>query len=125
MRNFGIHFAPVSSGFRGANAAAGEPRQPQVPAAANIMSGSAGLGGKSTGRPAYSAKQYYRADLLTSFPAGSILKPSNTIDALAEVSPTLAVAQATIDFLKVFFAILTVVVTGAGIAIAAFYFLFC
>lgn len=57
-------------------------------------------------------------------PAESILKPVNTIDALADVSPTVAIAQATIDFLKVLSAIGVVVVTGVGIGVSAFYFLF-
>ncbi|MGY3527258.1 hypothetical protein [Bradyrhizobium sp. USDA 4452] len=57
-------------------------------------------------------------------PSRSILKSPNPINALAEVSPTIAVAQATIDFLKVIFALLFVAVTGAGIAASVLYFLF-
>lgn len=62
--------------------------------------------------------------LFPPLPAESILKPLNTIDALADVSPTVAVAQATIDFLKVLSAILLVAVTGAGIGASVLYFLF-
>lgn len=81
-------------------------------------------GGMDNRSPAYGAKQYLHADLSTSFPSGSILKSPNAIDAIAEVSPTIAVAQATIDFLKVFFAIALVAVTGVGLGVAVFYFLF-
>lgn len=60
-----------------------------------------------------------------SLPRSSVFKSANAIDALADVSPTVAVAQATIDFLKVLSAILLVAVTGAGIGASVFYFLFC
>ena len=118
------------------------------------MSGRTISGGMDNRSPAYGAKQYISADSIplaaakpsgslaslvglgrtlprqdegASFPplpAESILKPVNTIDALADVSPTLAVAQATIDFLKVLFAIALVAVTGIGLGLSVFYFLF-
>jgi len=126
-RQFGIHFAPPS-GFHGARAAAGEhrqPRSPQAPAAAEIQTVPRSLGGNERIAARPGAKQYMDADLLAPLPAGSIFKSSNPIDALAEVSPTVAVAQATIDFLKVLFAILLVAVTGFGIAFAFAYWFFC
>ena len=82
-------------------------------------------GALGNGPAVYSAKQYNRADPSTPFPAGSILKSANAIDALAEVSPTVAVAQATIDFLKVFFAVLLLAVTGIRLGIAFAYWIFC
>lgn len=124
-RNFG--FAPH---FRScdATAAAGEHRQPrssQVPAAVSIQTARVGLSGGNLERPlSRHGARNTGAELSSLFPAGSILEPLDAIDALADISPTVAVAQATIDFLKVFFAILLVAVTGFGLA-AVFYFLFC
>ncbi|MCP1732446.1 hypothetical protein [Bradyrhizobium phage ppBeUSDA76-2] len=89
-----------------------------------IMSSQPALGGTSDRLAATTRSNTYRADLSTPFPSGSIFKPSNTLDALADVSPTLAVAQATIDFLKVLFAIALVAVTGVGLGLSIFYFLF-
>lgn len=80
-RNFGFSFVP-RSGFHGANAAAGEHRQPRLspaPVAADIMSRPVTLGGTSSDRPASSAKQYSRADLLAPFPRGSLIDPGNPL----------------------------------------------
>lgn len=63
-------------------------------------------------------------DLNLPLPSGSILKSPNPFDTLADVSPTLAVGQATIDFLKVIVALLFVGVTGFGIGVSIFFFLF-
>jgi len=90
-----------------------------------IMSSQPALGGTSDRLAATTRSNTYRADPSTTFPSGSILKSANAIDALAEVSPTLAVAQATIDFLKIVFAILLPAVTGVGFAVAFAYWIFC
>lgn len=64
-RFLGTHFAP-RSGFHGANAAAGEhrqPRSPQTPAAAINMSGRTISGGIDNRSPAYGTTQYIGTEL--------------------------------------------------------------
>ena len=129
MRNFGIHFAPSFVGFRGAKQQRMQSASPgcsPASAAAEFMSGRPTLGGtQQPADPITARSNTYRADPLAPFPAGSILKSPNPIDAVADVSPTIALAQAIIDFLKVISALAVISVTGIGIAVAFAYWIFC
>lgn len=120
-RNFGFSFAPPS-GFHGANATAGEHRQPRLspaPVAAAVQTARVGLSGGNLERPLSRHDAYNtRADSIP-LPCGSLIDPGS---ALLERDNLFHAVR---DGLAVAGAALFLTVTGISLVAAFFMTFFC